>query len=300
MIKILVGISGSGKSTWSSSYWLTKPESVIIVNRDKIRELLFGFTEKSIPQYYTTEKLGLFEKEVTKYEDTIIQEALSSGKEVIIDAPHLERRHIERYKSWNVETEVIFFEVSLEEAIRRDSLRDRKVGERVITAQFIRFESLLNDLADGKPLDLEPVVTIKNEDHKEPCIIFDIDGTLAHKGDRSPFDWGKVADDTVDWQTVTALQAYKALGITIIICTGRDEICEDETRDWFHHYGIGFDKLFIRRHKDMRPDWVIKEEMWREIAEDFYITGMFDDRLQVVRRARALGLKVFNVEYNNF
>ena len=50
----------------------------------------------------------------------------------------------------------------------------------------------------------------------------------------------------------------------------------------------------------MRPDWVIKEEMWRDLATRYNIVGMFDDRLQVVRRARALGLKVFNVEYNNF
>lgn len=48
------------------------------------------------------------------------------------------------------------------------------------------------------------------------------------------------------------------------------------------------------------PDWKIKEDMWREIAKEHYIIGMFDDRLQVVRRARALNLKVFNVEYNNF
>jgi predicted kinase len=300
MIKILVGISGSGKSTWASNYWLNNPENTVIVNRDKIRELLFGFTEGNISQYYKTEKLGMFEKEVTKYEDTIIQEALYSGKEVIIDATHLERKHIERYKIWNVETEVLFFEISLDEAVMRDSLRYRNVGEKIIAAQFSRFESLLDDLAGGDPLDLEPAVTIKNENHKEHCIIFDIDGTLAHKGDRNPFDWSKVADDTVDWATLSALQAYRALGFTIIICTGRDEICEDETRDWLIHHNIKFDKFFIRRHKDVRPDWVIKEEMWREISEDYYISGMFDDRLQVVRRARALGLKVFNVEYNTF
>lgn len=300
MIKILVGISGSGKSTWASNYWLSKPESTIIVNRDKIRELLFGFTESNISQYYTTEKLGMFEKEVTKYEDTIIQEALASGKEVIIDATHLERKYIERYKIWNEETEVIFFEVSLDEAVRRDSLRHRKVGEKIIAAQFARFESLLDDLAGGDPLDLEPVVSINNEFDKDLCVIFNVDGTLAHKGDRSPFDWAKVAEDIIDWSTVAALQAYRAAGATIIICTGRDEICEDETRDWLIRHNIKFDKLFIRKHKDMRPDWVVKEEMWREISEDYYISGMFDDRLQVVRRARALGLKVFNVEYNNF
>ncbi len=50
----------------------------------------------------------------------------------------------------------------------------------------------------------------------------------------------------------------------------------------------------------MRPDWIVKEEMWEKISKHNYIIGMYDDRLQVVRRARALSLKVFNVEYNNF
>ncbi len=58
--------------------------------------------------------------------------------------------------------------------------------------------------------------------------------------------------------------------------------------------------MYIRPEGDQRPDWVVKEEMWRQITKDYHIRGMFDDRLQVVRRARALGLKVFNVEYNNF
>ena len=55
----------------------------------------------------------------------------------------------------------------------------------------------------------------------------------------------------------------------------------------------------IRNEKDMRPDWVVKEEMWKNISKQYNIIAMYDDRLQVVRRARALGLKVFNVEYNN-
>ena len=86
----------------------------------------------------------------------------------------------------------------------------------------------------------------------------------------------------------------------IIICTGRDGIAKFGTEKWLEDYEIPYEDLFMREQGDSRPDWVVKEEMWRKIAENYYIVGMFDDRLQVVRRARALGLKVFNVEYNNF
>ena len=83
-------------------------------------------------------------------------------------------------------------------------------------------------------------------------------------------------------------------------CASRDGVCLPETKEWLDRMGIHNDEIYIRDRGDQRADWIVKEEMWRKISEDNYIVGMFDDRLQVVRRARALGLKVFNVEYNNF
>jgi hypothetical protein len=87
----------------------------------------------------------------------------------------------------------------------------------------------------------------------------------------------------------------------VIVCTGRDGICEKESKQWFKDNHLYLpSKFYIRETGDQRPDWVIKEEMWRDIAKDYHILAMFDDRCQVVDRARALGLKVFQVEYNNF
>ncbi len=73
-----------------------------------------------------------------------------------------------------------------------------------------------------------------------------------------------------------------------------------KTEEWLDKNGIYCDRLIMRDKKDMRADWIIKEEIWRTIAKEYYIIGMYDDRNQVVRRARALGLKVFQVEYGNF
>ena len=116
------------------------------------------------------------------------------------------------------------------------------------------------------PIDFTPV-TIKLNPRLPDCVIFDIDGTLSHMTDRSPYEWARVFEDVEDKSTVAILN-------------------------------------YLNMNED-RPDvvicdWVIKEEMWRDLATRYNIVGMFDDRLQVVRRARALGLKVFNVEYNNF
>lgn len=45
---LLVDISNSGKSTYCSSLIHSNPEINVRVNRDKIREMLFSYTEKEI------------------------------------------------------------------------------------------------------------------------------------------------------------------------------------------------------------------------------------------------------------
>lgn len=299
---ITVGISGSGKSTWAHQKWLSDPNKYVIVNRDKIRELMFGYTEQSVDQYYRMDKIGGFEKQVTRYEDTLINEGLNFGKTVIVDATNLTRKYLERFKYWNVPSEIVVFEIELDKALNRDLTRNRTVGEDVIRRQYSRFITLINDLAKN-PIDFTPVEFRQDKD-KDPCFIFDIDGTLAHmnrgEGGRSPYDWDRVGEDTVDFAVDMVCDIINKTDVKTIICTGRDGAALEETKIWMGENHVLWDEIFIRNKGDMRADWIVKEEMWREIAEDYYIVGMFDDRLQVVRRARALGLKVFNVEYHNF
>lgn len=300
---ITVGISGSGKSTWAHERWMVNPDRFVIVNRDKIRELLFGYTEESISNYYELPNINKFEKQVTRYEDTLIHDALNHGKDVIVDATHLTRKYLERFKFWNVPTEIVVFEIELDRALSRDFSRNRSVGEEVIRKQYNRFIGLMQNLSK-EPIEFEPVTFNQNMDN-EPTIIFDIDGTLAHmnRETRSPYDWHKVGEDSADVPTCAIAKFIKTsyhLSAKVIICTGRDGVCIDETEKWLESHGVEYDEIYIRKKGDQRADWIIKEEMWRKIAEDNYIIGMFNDRLQVVRRARALGLKVFNVEYGNF
>lgn len=299
-ITVLVGISGSGKSTWANEQWKENPHNTTVVNRDKIRELLFGYTEASMRNYWAREDLFSLEKKVTHYEDTLINDALNHGNHVIVDATHLKRQYIERFKYWNVPTTIKSFLTTISDAVNRDMKRTRKVGHEVIIKQHAQFKTLAKQLV-AKPIDFTPV-EFENSIKKYPAVIFDIDGTLAHMEGRSPYEWGRVREDKIDSSTVDILKQLKASPYApkIIICTGRDGIALFETKRWLEDYGIPYDEIYIRPEKDSRPDWVVKEEMWRKIAETSYIQGMFDDRLQVVRRARALGLKVFNVEYHNF
>lgn len=290
-IVVTVGISGSGKSTFAHEQWKANPTGVVVVNRDKIRELLFSYSEESIQEYYKRPDLNKLEKQVTKYEDTLINEALCEDKTVIVDATHLEKKYLTRFEYWNVLVEYKYFNIPREVAALRDSNRTRKVGAEIIKKQYEKYQNL-ERLDDFKPVELF------NDIKLPKCVLVDIDGTLAHMGDRrSPFEWSKVGLDYVDTQIK---RIVNSLQTDVFICTGRDGVCLDETIKWLDDNNIYYDKVFIRKAGDMRPDWQVKAEIWQQISKDYYIDFLIDDRMQVVRHARALGLKVLQVDYNNF
>lgn len=294
-IIVLCGISNSGKSSYGANMVQENPSLYVLVNRDNIRELLYGYTEENISGYYQREDFYKLEKEVTLYEDTLIHEGLNLNKTVIVDATHLKSEYLKRFEFWNVPVEYIYFETSIPIAIERDSKRTRKVGGDIIKRQYNQYCNL------DKPGSYTPIEFV-NDSSFQPCIIFDIDGTLARMKDRSPYDWNRVEEDEVISEVRAVLDWISDSDYPpkIIICTGRDGSAIYGTNSWLAKNDIWWDIIRIRDEGDMRPDWIVKEEMWRDIAKEYYIVGMFDDRNQVCRRARALGLKVFQVEYGNF
>lgn len=295
---ILVGVSNSGKSTFAYSKWLENPLNTIIVSRDSIR-YMFGYTEETVKDYYKRSDINKLEKQVTLYEDTLIHEGLNQGKVVIVDATHLEAKYIKRFEYWNVPLEIEWFDITLKEALTRNISRNRKVDEQIIIKQYNKYVGLRKDFV----LDFSPK-TFKNNKNLPPCVIYDIDGTISKMNGRSAYDWSKVGQDlminnvvaTIDW--IADLSPNNRP--TVIIVSGRDGVCYKETKEWLETNNIYFDKLVLRSVGDMRPDWIIKEGIWNFIAKEYYIVGMYDDRNQVTRRARALGLKVFQVNYGNF
>ena len=297
-IEILVGISNSGKSTFAHQEWLKDPESTLIVNRDKIRELLFSYSEQSISEYYHRDDVYKLEKEVTKYENLLIKEGLNDDKRVIVDATHLALKYLKRFEFFNVPTTLKTFSIPLKDALERNSARNRSVDKNIIEKQWNRFNSLISVL-EKEPLTFQ-TSKIELDAELPDCIIFDIDGTLAHMKDRSPYDWRRVDEDIVDRGVKNACRSAIDSDNYLVICTGRDAVCYNETQKWLEEHHIKYDSILMRPENDNRPDWIVKEEMWRVIAKNHNIVAIYDDREQVVQRARSLGLKVFQVEYNNF
>lgn len=298
----MVGPSGTGKSTKAKEISeALRLEGVrsIIVNRDKLREMVFGYTEESISLYYKHDDLKFREYEINEVQDTVIKQALAEGKVVIIDNTHLRESYIKDLTKYNVPVKCEVMMTSKEEALRRDAQRVRSVGGVVINKQYAQLASLKGSFDFKVDEKLSHIEQNMENDH---AMIFDIDGTLAHMNGRSPYDMSKVGEDTLDYPVWAAYKQAQNRGNKIIICTGREgtEECIKDTMQWLADNDITYDHICFRPEGSYEKDWKIKEAMWKAISHTYYIVAMYDDRNQVVSHARNLGLKVFQVAEGNF
>src|SRR5258708_6580329 len=103
------------------------------------------------------------------------------------------------------------------------------------------------------------------------AFIFDVDGTLAIKGDRSPFDYSKVGEDTLNKPVAIMLEALRAEGYSILIVSGREDSCEEETEEWLDKHDVAYTSMFMRKTGDHRKDYVVKEEIYRNNIEGKWV-----------------------------
>lgn len=301
VVIILVGPSSSGKSTWTKEHIQSNP-TFVRINRDTLRQQLFGYTSNELDEYYKHARHHEREKIVTMTETILLRGFIAQGKNVIIDNTNLKKAYIDAYckclTNENVKIEFKVFDTPVEECIRRDLTRDRVVGDSVIREQFKSFEKLKSAFS----FQIQPSVT----KHIKQCMslhkgyVFDIDGTLADNSHRDPYDWSKVMDDTPIEAVKETLISHHCQGYRIILCSGRDGICYESTVSWLLQHQIPYDELHMRPKGIRTPDYQIKEVMWKDIVKRTYIIAMYDDRDCVVKHARACGFQVFQVNSGDF
>lgn len=135
---------------------------------------------------------------------------------------------------------------------------------------------------------------------KQSAIVVDIDGTLAIRGDRSPYDWRSVGGDTPNEPVV---RLVRQLGRTceVIYVSGRDERGRDDTSRWIAEW-VGVEgRLFMRGRDDNRPDAEVKKAIYfDEIEPGFDVWLVLDDRSQTVKMWRDLGMTCLQVADGNF
>lgn len=147
---------------------------------------------------------------------------------------------------------------------------------------------------------------MSEQDRVEPreCVIFDLDGTFAFLGDRSPYDASRAEGDEVNEAVLFVYEAIRGgkPETAIIIVSGREDRWRAQTERWLARNGVTYDALYMRRAGDRRKDTVVKREIYeRHIIGKYTVRVVFDDRDQVVRLWRDdLNLPCFQVAWGNF
>ncbi len=304
-LTITRGLPGSGKTTWAKERLRTDALRAARVNRDDLRKIMHGGL--------TGENWA--EHQVTIAQHAAVGELLRSGVDVICDDTNLRARVVRGLADVALAASAQFVvkdftDVPLEVCLERDALRPdgERVGADVIESMYLRYLA-------GKPLPLAlpqltpvPATTIGEPQVYRAgaglpeAILVDIDGTVALMGNRSPYDMTRVSEDRPNPAVITAVRAMHAFGHHIVFCSGRTDDSFIATERWLgEHVAVRYEALFMRKTGDTRKDSIVKAEIFeREIRHRWAITGVFDDRAQVVRMWRSLGLTVFQVADGNF
>ena len=280
------GLPGCGKSTWAEQQVLNaEAGKAIRVNRDLLRTML------NIDRW----KGSKTEQHVVRSRDVLIMEAMRAETPLIISddtnfhTPTCEDRFRTICQAQGYEFEVKdFTDVPVKTCIERDLKRARSVGEQVIRRMAKDY--------------LTPVVKpLVQADSLPRAILVDIDGTLAHMGDRSPYEWHKVGVDTVNKVVRDVVRNEFMAGAIIIVMSGRDGSCRDATLEWLSSNEVPYHKLYMRAAGDARKDAIVKRELFdANVAGQWYVKYVLDDRQQVVDMWREMGLTCLQVAEGNF
>ncbi|MFC0530903.1 phosphatase domain-containing protein [Phytohabitans kaempferiae] len=290
------GLPASGKTTFAKKL----QPGVVRVNRDDLRRMLHG------ERLYTTWAEG----QVTTAQRALVEALLQARADVVVDDTNLSSRLVREWAQmatrYGATFEVHdFTDIPVEECVRRDA--DRPEAERVgaeairrLHERYLAGRTLplpVPDVAPGRP-----AVVYAPPPDAPKIVLVDIDGTVALMGDRSPFDMRRVGEDQPHHAVIAAVRAMHAAGHAIVYCTGRDESARPATELWLdQHVGVPYEALYMRDLHDSRRDSVVKHDIFeREVRDRYHVVGVFDDRMQVVKMWRELGLTVFQVAEGDF
>lgn len=295
------GLPASGKTTWARA-WVAEADraSRVRVNRDDLRAMLY---KRPVLEFAE-------EQRVTDAQHAAVRALLLAGSSVVVDDTHLRLRHARAWADLALDVSaqfrVVDIDTSLEECLRRDAVRaaagDRAVGERVLREMAARFGGPRLLVAPTEQVQAA-AVTYVPDPALPACVLVDIDGTVAHLGERARFEEHLVGRDLPDPVVIDVVRRLHASGLDIVFLSGRGSGCREQTQAWLdEHVGASVaSALFMRTQGDMRKDSIVKLELlMAEVAPRWAVEFVLDDRDQVVAAWRRAGLTVFQVAEGDF
>lgn len=304
------GLPASGKSTYAQAWVAENVQHRAQVERDHFRRMMHG-------GYVDAEAM------VTTAQHAAIRELLKSGTSVIVSDTNLPQRRVRDLARIGraAGAEVVVKDMT---DVPLETCLDRNERRRVFDLGGYVPESTIRDMhrryiaGSGYPLPL-PVEDSATAapDFVEwtaglpDAVLVDIDGTVALKGARSPFDESKVHEDRPNLPVIEVVFAvYEYLirsaepgsAPKVIFMSGRTDGCKDATTAWLrYHTGLPFD-LHMRAEGDFRKDAIVKRELFdQHVRGKYNVRCVLDDRDQVVEMWREeLGLTCLQVAAGTF
>lgn len=299
-----VGCPGSGKTTWALQFleqhqnddprWQR-------ISRDDLR-MMCSNVEHNIEN----------ENFITVVEDKLVRSALEEGFSVIVDATHIEIRRRNRWhrlaqEIGNIEVIEKGFDVSLETCLERNNQRSRHVPNKIIKDMHSRLKRAgIHDLKSTFYHELD--YTYVKDNTKPLAMIVDLDGTIADNSWRDKYRGDLYEQDPPIQDVIDVLlrtinhQQIDFEKCHVIFLTARDEEHRIETINWLKKnvlIDVNVDlqhTLLMRPHKDERPDFIVKHELFvKHIKEQYNVICSIEDRPRNCRMWRRFGITTFQL-----
>lgn len=271
-IILIVGCSGSGKTTWAESF-IASNNNWVNINRDDER---FAMTNNGIRDWSKYKFNKSNERKVTEIINEKLAQAFADGKNIIISDTNLNPTYRENFKTMALEYGYEYsekpFVVSWVELEKRNANRQGGVSTTILRSQYLRMQDYLKRK------------TYKPNTQLHKAAIVDVDGTVAGmNGIRKPYEWNRVDQDKPRREIIAMVRGLYESGYRIIFLSGRDGECYDKTQKWLDkHCRFPFE-LHMRAAGDQRKDYTVKEELFWPLTGKWNITTAIDDRPQVLR-----------------
>lgn len=305
-LTIYRGLPGSGKST-SAKALAAHQGNTVVLERDELRMELLG-------SYWTGNHED--EQEVTRVQLERLAVLLGTGVNVIISDTNLRDKYVRKFlKVASGQGATVGYvdlrDVPVETCIQRDALRERSVGEEVITTmhdKFIKGRDL-NKQPEYTPPEIDefaqhpPYVAPRENYDVEPVVLVDLDGTLADNSHRDPYDPTLYHKDGLNAHVHDTILGLHSIGYRIDVMTGRHEDYRQVVTDWLEEHAIPYTDLNMRQHKTRRDDLEKLDMFERHYRDndDVVVKFAIDDRDRVVSAYRnVLKIPVLQANYGNF
>lgn len=295
------GLPASGKTTMARAR--QKLSGGALVGRDHLRWLLFG-TDRGLSHEQ--------ENRITEAQEELIRSTLRDGRDVLVDDMNLKMAYVRRLARIGVSegADIVYedmTDVPVETCVTRDYLRQNSIGAPVIEDQYQRYIKgsdypLLVPVLQNEEIPVTPELYVPDTS-KPRAVIVDVDGTVAlHTSGRSPYDMSRVKEDEPNRPVLDLVSDIHRDGDHIIFVSARTDDAWYDTVAWlWDHSDLGRFRLFMRRVGDYRKDAIVKQEIFDELIRDqFNVRFVIDDRNQVVRMWRSLGLTCLQVADGDF